>query len=177
MSAGLSHSQLNWREAPGRWSVAECLAHLNYSVSKVFPALDETIARARARHLTGSGPFHYGWFSRMMARSMEPPPRFKMRSPKLFRTVPAEYEPGELLRAFVAVREQLADRVRAADGLDLKRAIITSPANRLIRMPLGAYLAFLLAHERRHTWQARGVRAAGEAAGWPAATQTARAGR
>jgi hypothetical protein len=168
VAGGLSHSQLNWREAPGRWSIAECLAHLNYSVSQVLPAVDQTIARARARQETGAGPFRYGWFSRMIIGSMEPPPRFRMRSPKLFRTPAAEYEAGALLARFVAVREQLADRVRAADGLDLARAIVTSPANRLVRMPLGAYVAFLLAHERRHLWQARAVRAAGEAAGWPA---------
>ncbi len=48
-----------------------------------------------------------------------------------------------------------AARVRAAAGLDLKRAIVVSPVSRFVRMPLGGYLAFLLAHDRRHLWQAR----------------------
>jgi hypothetical protein len=47
-----------------------------------------------------------------------------------------------------------------ADGLDLKRAVVTSPASRFFRMSLGAYLAFLAAHDRRHLWQARQVREA-----------------
>ena len=48
-----------------------------------------------------------------------------------------------------------AARVRAAAGLDLKRAIVVSPVSRFVRMPLGGYLEFLLAHDRRHLWQAR----------------------
>jgi len=62
------------------------------------------------------------------------------------------------LLQFLRVRDQLAERVRQADGLDLKRARVTSPVTRLLRMPLGAYFAFILAHERRHLWQARQVR-------------------
>ena len=158
VASGLSHAQFNWRPAPGRWSVGDCLAHLNDSVAKTFPAFDRAIAEGRARALLGSGPFRYGWFARSLAWSMEPPPRFRMKSPKLMRTTPAERAIEPVVRDFVAVRDALAKRVRDADGLDLARAKITSPANRFLRVPLGAYFAFILAHERRHLWQARQVR-------------------
>ena len=164
--AGLSDPQLNWRPGPGRWSVAECLAHLNHSVSKVLPALDQAVDSGRSRGLLASGPFRYGWFARLMVASMEPPPRYRMRSPKIFRLAPADYSSASLLPQFLAVRDRLAERVRASDGLDLKRVIVISPVSRFIRMPLGAYLGFLLAHERRHIWQARNVRGEGEAAAW-----------
>jgi hypothetical protein len=36
----------------------------------------------------------------------------------------------------------------------------------MVRLPLGAYFHFILAHDRRHLWQARQVR---NAAGFPAA--------
>jgi hypothetical protein len=163
---GLSDTQLNWRPEPGRWSVAECLAHLNQSLSKVLPAIDNAIDSGRSRGLLASGPFRYGLFARLMVASMEPPPRYRMRSPKIFRLAPAEYRSASLLPQFLAVRDRLAERVRASDGLNLKRVIVTSPASRFFRMPLGAYLAFLLAHERRHVWQAREVRKAGDAVGW-----------
>jgi hypothetical protein len=48
--------------------------------------------------------------------------------------------------------------VHQAEGLDLARIRTISPVNRLIRLPLGAYLQFILAHDRRHLWQARQVR-------------------
>ena len=158
VASGLSHAQFNWRPAPGRWSVAECLVHLNYSVSKTFPAFDRAIAEGRARGLLGQGPFRYGWIASMVARSMEPPPKWRIKTPKMFRLPPAEHAIEPVLREFQAVRDQLARRVRDADGLDLARAKITSPVNRFFRVPLGAYFAFILGHERRHLWQARQVR-------------------
>ena len=58
------------------------------------------------------------------------------------------------------MRDQLAERVRRADGLDLTGNRTVSPVTRLLRMPLGAYLQFVIAHDRRHLWQARQVRTA-----------------
>jgi hypothetical protein len=164
--AGLSHAQFNYRPAPDRWSVAECLVHLN-TVAKVFPAIDRTIAAAQARGWTSAGPFRYGWVANWMVRTFEPPVRRRFRAPKMFRPAPppaAGYPASDVLAEYVAVRDQLLERVRRANGLDLRRAVVVSPANRLVRMSLGAYLAFLAAHDRRHLWQAQRVR---EAEGFP----------
>jgi hypothetical protein len=49
-------------------------------------------------------------------------------------------------------------RVRATSGLHLARIRITSPASRFFRMSLGQCFGMLAAHQRRHLWQARGVR-------------------
>src|SRR6059036_2350703 len=146
--AGRSGAEFNRRPAPGRWSAAECLDHLN-AIRKVLPAIDRTIAGARARGLRSDGPFRYGWFTRWMIRAFEP-----------------AHEPlaaSAVLREFLSLRDELAARVRAADGLDLKRAIVVSPVSRFVRMPLGGYLAFLLAHDRRHLWQARAALGSGPA--------------
>jgi hypothetical protein len=42
--------------------------------------------------------------------------------------------------------------------LDLAHVRTISPVSRLVRLPLGAYFNFILAHDRRHVWQARQVR-------------------
>jgi hypothetical protein len=65
---------------------------------------------------------------------------------------------ADVVPEFARVRDQLAERVHQADGLDLARIRTISPVNRLIRLPLGAYFQFILAHDRRHLWQARHVR-------------------
>jgi len=157
--AGLTEDQLNWHQAEGRWSILDCLEHLNVGVTKALPAFDRSIAEGRARDRTASGPFSYGWFSRMMIASMEPPPKFRMRAPRLIRVAPSKARrSADVVPEFVRMRDQLADRIRAADGLDLGRVRTISPINRLIRMPLGAYFNFILAHDRRHLWQARNVR-------------------
>jgi hypothetical protein len=159
ITAGLGDEQLNWRAAKASWSIAECLQHLNVSVTKTLPAFDRAIGEGRSKNQLAPGPFRYGWFSRMMVGSMEPPPKFRMKAPGLMRvSVGGTYRGADLLPEFAAVRNQLAARVRQADGLDLARVRTISPVNRLLRMPLGAYFDFIIAHDRRHLWQARQVR-------------------
>lgn len=130
LCADLSDAQFNRRPAPGRWSIAECLVHLNISVSCVLPALDAALAAGHARGPAGQGhgPFRYGWVSRWIIRSMEPPPRFRMRTVPKFR-VPqgAAHAVAAVLPEFLTVREQFAERVRRADGLDLTAVRVISP--------------------------------------------------
>jgi hypothetical protein len=62
------------------------------------------------------------------------------------------------MTAFSGWQDSLADRIRAADGLDLRRARQRSPILPVLKWSLGTMFALVLAHERRHIWQARQVR-------------------
>ena len=159
--AGLSESQFNWRPGEGRWSIAECLVHVNKSVTATLPAFDRAISEGRAKGRTdqGGSPARYSWFSRWMIGSMEPPPKRRMKTFPIFQVpVGGTHAIVRVLPEFLAVRDQLAERVRQADGLDLTKNRTVSPVTRLLRMPLGAYLQFVITHDRRHLWQARQVR-------------------
>lgn len=155
-----SEAQFNWRPGPDRWSIAECLVHLNISMGKTLPALDRAIEQGRARGLVGQGPFRYGWFATWMARGMEPPPKWRTKTFKVLRVPTGVVHTSDrVLPDFLKLRDQLAERVRRADGLDLKRVRTVSPVSSLLRLPLGAYFWFVIAHDRRHLWQAHQVRA------------------
>jgi hypothetical protein len=159
VTAGLTDAQFNWRPGKNRWSIADCLQHLNVGVTTALPAFDRAIAEGRAKGQTAQGPFRYGWFARMVAGSMEPPPRWRMKTAAVLRVpLTATYRAADLGPQFTAVRDQLAECVRQSDGLDLSRVRTISTINRLLRLPLGAYFQFILAHDRRHLWQARQVR-------------------
>jgi hypothetical protein len=163
--AGLTAAQVNWRPGPDRWSIGECVSHLNVGIRVVLPALDRAIETARQRGWTGEGPFRYGWFANWMARSQEPPVKRRIRTWPIIQPVTEHHDATRLRAEFHAVRRELRERLLHAEGLDWKRARVVSPVSRLVRMPFGAYLEFLLAHDRRHLWQARGVR---NHAGFPA---------
>lgn len=158
IASALSDAQFNWRTAPDRWSIGQCLAHLAASTDKALPAIDRAIAKARERSWVATGPVRYGWFARWMTGSMEPPPKRRMKTFGIFQPPGESLRRDEVLRELAGSRGRLVDRVRQATGLDLKRSIVVSPVSTLFRMPLGAYLAFLAAHDRRHLWQAREVR-------------------
>jgi hypothetical protein len=159
--AGLTEAQFNWRPGPDRWSIAECLIHLNLSVRHTLPAFDHAIAQGRAKGRLSQGPFRYGWFTTWNVRFMEPPPKRSMKTFKLLQVPPgASHAQASVLADFMALRDQLSERVRRADGLDLRRIRVVSPVSWFFRLQLGGYFQFVVAHDRRHLWQARQVRKA-----------------
>ncbi|HET7250977.1 MAG TPA: DinB family protein [Gemmatimonadales bacterium] len=160
LAGSLSDAELNWHPAPGSWSIGQCLQHLATGTDEVLPAIDRTIATARERQLVSEGPVRYGLLARMMVQSMEPPVKWRMKTNRMFQPRAEPLQRDAVLVELTASRGRMLDRVRQSTGLDLRRAIVVSPVSRLIRVPLGAYLAFLAAHDRRHLWQARQVRAA-----------------
>jgi hypothetical protein len=106
------------------------------------------------------GPVRYGWLARLMVTSMEPPVKWRMKTNRMFEPTREQLRREAVLAELIASRGRILERVRQSVGLNIKRAIVVSPVSRLIRVPLGAYLAFLAAHDRRHLWQARQVREA-----------------
>jgi hypothetical protein len=153
---GLSAAQFNWRPQPGVWSVAECFDHLNISGKLYLPMMDAQISAGRENKRFASEPFHYGWFNNWFVRSLEPPVKTKFKAPKAF--IPkSDKAPDATLSEFNEVQDEYLQRLVDANGLDLRRIRIQSPATRLIRLSLGRAFAMVTAHERRHLWQARQV--------------------
>jgi len=157
LMSGLSDAQFNWRPSPGRWSMAGCFDHLNKSAAQLFiPRIDVAIARAAAQNLKSNGPFAYSAFERWCVRTNDAPAKMRFKAPK--RVQPEPEKPlDDVRREFIGWQDALADRLRKADGLDLRRAREKSPLP-FVKWSLGAYIQLMLAHERRHTWQARQVR-------------------
>ena len=156
LAGSLTDDQFNWKPPSGGWSVAQCIDHLNVTARTYLPKLDEGIADAIRRGMYGEGPFRYGWIAGLFVSAIEPPPRFKSKAQKVFQPAPARPRP-ETLAAFRAYQVQFVDRLRQANNLDLARARVQSPATKLLRLPLGAAFAVMVAHERRHMLQARNV--------------------
>jgi len=157
LAGTLTHDQFNWRPAEGRWSIAQCIEHLNVTARLYLPTLDEGIDEAIRRGLYGEGPFTYSLLTRALLGLVEPPPRIRLKTPKAF-LPPPERGRQETLAAFRAYQIQYVDRLRQANGLDLSRARVAHPGSRLVRLALGTGFAIVCAHERRHLWQAGHVR-------------------
>ncbi len=60
LTCGLTDEQVNWRPAPGKWSMAECISHLNILGWRHLPKIDYAIVRGQQQHVYHSGPVPYG---------------------------------------------------------------------------------------------------------------------
>ena len=153
----LTDQQLNWRPTDGRWSIAECVAHLT-AIGRAYTApIEQAVERGFKRGYLGGRDFEPGRVGRWLIAQMEPPPRRRMTAPR--KIVPQHVASvASLKTAYEETHRELIRVVLRAEGLDLSRVKLNSPLMPLLRQPLGTWMAVLAAHERRHLWQARQVR-------------------
>lgn len=144
------------RMHPERWSVAECLAHLNLTSAAMLPAVATAMDEARSRGgPVPARPRHspLGW---LLWRSLGPPVRFRTATTAPF--VPQSVAPaGELVAEFERLQEILMTQLRAADGLPIDRVRLASPFNVRVRYNLYSCFAIVARHQHRHLWQAEQV--------------------
>jgi hypothetical protein len=155
--AGLSEAQINWRPAPAHWSIAECLDHLTVTNRELTERIEAATSEARAKGLTGRGPFRHSIIGNMIVRSMEPPAKMKFKAPKIFKPRP-DQSLEAVTREFFKTQDELLRLIEAANGINLARVKITSPVTRLIKLSLGQAFGLIATHARRHLWQARQVK-------------------
>lgn len=157
LTADLSAEQFNWRPQPGKWSIGQNLDHLNVIYTQDLETIAASIAAARAKGILGNGPFRYGWLSTWFVKSMEPPPKRKFRAPKFYVPSP-DVDRAKTIADYRRNTARLTELIQNADGLDLARAKTPMVMPKWAKMPLGARLALLTTHDRRHLWQAEQVR-------------------
>jgi hypothetical protein len=162
--AGLSEEQLCWCPRPGRWSIAQNLAHLRATAEVFLPAVDSALEASRNLRLHSEGPFTLNLCGRVMVWGMDARPIIKMKAPKL--TQPRLLSsPALELEHFLISQAAIRQRIADAAGLDLTALRFPSPAARYFRVNLLEFFSAFNAHSRRHLWQANNVRGALPSAG------------
>jgi hypothetical protein len=153
--AGLTDAQFNWSPAPGRWSIGECIAHINLSERGIIKSVDRLIEEAGSRQLRSEGPFSHGFVGNFFVRSNNPPYRMKVKtSADLIPPRNQQLEPTAA--EFQKLQDEMLERIQRAAGLNLSavRRKIAGP----LKLTLGQWIAFGASHGRRHLWQARQVK-------------------
>lgn len=155
LTAPLAEDQFNWRPSAKRWSIAECLVHLNLADGLDLAALAAKIERCRSANITGHGPFRYSLFSRTFVRYAEPPPKLRVPAPKAYRP-PVGHRKDHVLPEFLFIHDRWLQLLVDSNGLDLARIKVKIPVG--FKVSLGQRFALVTAHDRRHLWQAWEVR-------------------
>ena len=154
---GLTTDQLTRRPDPGKWSIAECLAHLNLTAAAVQPFIAKGIAKGKREKRLGKGPFKLGVRGRLLVWIAEPPPKFRMPAPKSVAPPVSIQEPSHLLGDFMKAQDEWQRLWNEADGLNMA-AVNIGPLLSPFRCHLSASFPWMMAHQRRHLLQAESVK-------------------
>lgn len=159
---------------PGSWSVAQCLEHLALTSHAYLDAMESAAARARARSRLRRGPAKPGWLAAKFIATLEPPAKRRIKAPPKIhpRTAPPL---AEAHAQFSESQRRIRSFLLTHADLDLASIRFRNPFIPVVAFSLASGLHVLVAHDRRHLWQAWNARNAAQAEPQlPTAADTAR---
>ena len=153
----LTDQQLNRRPAPGKWSVGQCLEHLNIMGGYYLPLLTAKIQQARQRNSAPAATVKRGLVGRRLTDAMR-----GSAGEKTYKS-PQKYAPSgsRLSRTVVELcRRQLDDLLlllEEARHVNLNAVRVANPVVPLLRLRATDALELLVVHVQRHVAQAEQV--------------------
>ena len=150
------------RADPARWSVAECVAHLNLTGRAYLPLLREALEEASSRDEPPPARYRRDPMGWMLSLAMGPVPRIGSFRLGAVRTTP-ELVPerglpkAQLIAGFDRLQREQTGFVREADGRPINRVWVTSPFDQRLRYNLYSTFVILPKHQLRHVVQAERV--------------------
>lgn len=147
-------SKINEKPSYGGWSIAECVDHVNSIARQIAVPMKAAIDNAKASgKLATNAPLKSGFLGKYMTRTMEPPVKKKMGTPKIYTPSPSNFDANVLLEQYKDVHNKLRGLLAEADAVNITKVRMASPAIKLVKMNLGDWFFFTAAHERRHLSQ------------------------
>lgn len=155
---GLTEEQGTTSPAEGSWSVASCLEHLANTNHAYLAVMHPVAAAARAKGKRRRGPAKPGLIGRWFVVLLEPPvkPTRRIKSPVIIQPR-AGIGLREASTRFIESQHEIRAFVHSNADLDLAGVTFPNPFVPGLRFSLATGVCNLLAHERRHLWQARQV--------------------
>jgi hypothetical protein len=155
--ADLTPQLLNWKPAPGAWSIGQCLEHLCVS--------NEIYLGPIAESLDGQQPdavdeITLGWFSRKFIRDYIAPSEKKAKAPAKIAPGSSTVDAG-ILDRFLRSNQNTRRLIQAASRFDVNRIRFRNPFVPLLRFTVGTGFEIISKHESRHLLQAERVKALG----------------
>lgn len=161
----LTHAQLNWKPSAESWSVGQCFDHLINTNRTFFPEMERVAAgKFKSSLWARVSPFS-GLIGRMIIGSLDPVKGRKTKSARVFLPASSDVD-ADVLEKFGRHQTELAERMRATAGVDLRRTMVTSPVTAVATYSLLDAYRIMVGHERKHFEQARRVT---QEAGFPRA--------
>lgn len=154
-------AQLRWKPSPDRWSIVECLQHLNLAERFYIRNIQHKVdALGLVQHSPVDQLIESDWIGKAMLYIVDPDTKIKFPAPGMIRPRrPEDLSPVEVLDQFVDLQHTLHDLLDKAVYLDWNQEKVASLFGNWLKIRLGDTLFMLVAHTERHMNQAMRVRA------------------
>ncbi len=148
---------LNWKETEDKWSMLECLMHLNSYAAYYFPLFEKAIDKAN--NTKPVEQFKTTWFGRKCVKSVHPSTRVskKIKSPGHHNHNSTSSHGVAVIDEFIGHQRRLLRIVEKARKINLTKPKISVEIAKLLCLNLGEFMNFMCTHQVRHMEQATEV--------------------
>jgi hypothetical protein len=153
----LPEAELNWREHPKKWSILDCLEHLNRYSNYYHTEIRKAIARGKQSSTKIDREVKSTWMGRKFIAMMHPDNTAKQKTFARMNPIKGTLR-KEVIYKFLRNQQELADILEDASNVDLNKVSISVEFFKILRMNLGDALQFVVVHEQRHIKQATAVK-------------------
>lgn len=145
---------LNWKPAPDRWSVLECIEHLNLYGDYYLPEIESCIRTSRTMP---DDEFEAGLLGNYFANAMLP--KEKMKTMKTFKNKNPNGSSltKKTLTRFLEQQERMLKHLDRSRRISLNRTKTSVSISRFIKLKLGDTFRVVIYHNQRHIVQAQNV--------------------
>ncbi|GAB2569229.1 DinB family protein [Spirosoma areae] len=159
--ATLTEAQLRWKPAPDRWSILECLQHLNLAERFYIRNLQHKVETLGLIQTTPTDQLiESDWVGKAMLYAIDPQVKIKLPAPGITRPRPAaDLVPTDVMGQFVELQTLLRTLLDKAVYLDWNREKVMTLVGNWLKIRLGDAFRMLVAHTERHMNQAMRVKA------------------
>ena len=152
----LSPEALNWKSKPERWSILECIEHLNRYGDFYLPEIDRRLLNARS--VAAGAVFSSGILGNYFAKSMLPREQLnKMNTFQSMNPSGSDLDRSVLVK-FLKQQQRMIELLRRARQVDLTRTKTSISISNWIKLRLGDTFRVVIYHNQRHIVQAQKAR-------------------
>jgi hypothetical protein len=143
--------------AAGKWSVLQCLEHLNSYNRYYLPQIEKAILNGTYKNVPAQAMYKPGWLGNYFTNLMKPGPNgklaSKMKAPKDHQPV-SQLNAQKVLHEFIEGQQILLSYLERAEKLNIAKLKVPISIAKFIKLKLGDTFRFLIAHQQRHLLQA-----------------------
>lgn len=148
----LEESQLNFKPFPEKWSVLECIEHLNRYGRFYLPEIESRMAKSQH---AASATFKPGILGDYFAKSMEPSPNMKtMNTFKSMNPIASELHKG-CIEEFIEQQDRMMACLETSKAKNLTKIKTSITISNWIKLRLGDTFRVVINHNWRHVLQAQ----------------------
>ena len=152
----LDKDTLNWRENDQKWSILECIEHLNLYGEFYIP---ECKKRIHPHLISSISPLYFksGWLGNYFAKMMLPSDKSKkMDSPKDKNPIFSNLDKS-VLDKFAEQQIEILELLKVSQGLNLTKIKTSISISNFIKLRLGDTFRVVIFHNLRHIVQAENI--------------------